>query len=100
MDAYKDLDPTAVLGVSPDANDQEIRDAYVSRVKEHPPDRSPAEFERIRDAYETLRDPRSRARHRIFGGGDPRRPLTRLLDRTLPRRFVGPGPWLAAIAED
>jgi DnaJ-domain-containing protein 1 len=101
MDACPDLDPAVVLGVSPDASDQEIRDAYVSLVKQHPPDRSPAEFERIRDAYEILRDPRSRARQRMFGSGDPKAPLTRLLDRSPPPRcFVGPAVWLAALAED
>ena len=31
-------------------------------MKEFPPDRSPEEFEKIRDAYETLRDPRKRTR--------------------------------------
>ncbi len=87
------MNPADVLGVSPNATDNEIRAAYVAKVKEHPPDRSPEQFERIRDAYETLRDPRRRMRHQLFGG-DPCAPFVSLLDHHAPlRRFVGPGPW-------
>ena len=87
-------DPRQVLGVSLEASDEEIRRAYLEKVQEHPPDRAPAEFERIRDAYETLRDPRRRARFRLRADG-PETPLVALLDRQPPqRRFVGPEPWL------
>ena len=50
------MDSGEVLGVNQDAGDEEIRAAYLSKVKEFPPDRAPAEFEKIRDAYETLRE--------------------------------------------
>ena len=46
------MDPREVLGVNQDAGEEEIRAAYVRKVKEHPPDRTPEEFERIRDAYD------------------------------------------------
>ena len=39
-------DPREILGVPPDAGDERIRDAYLQKVKEHPPDREPATFER------------------------------------------------------
>jgi curved DNA-binding protein CbpA len=45
-----------VLEVEAEAGDEEIRDAYVRKVKRYPPDRSPREFERVRDAYEMPRD--------------------------------------------
>ena len=48
------MEPTEILGVSADATDDEIRTAYLSKVQEHPPDRSPEQFELIRDAYEAL----------------------------------------------
>jgi len=51
-------DPRAVLGVAPDATDEQIRAAYLRKVKEFPPDRNPVEFEQVRDAYELLRDRR------------------------------------------
>jgi len=81
------------------ATNEDIRAAYLKKVKEHPPERSPAAFERIRDAYEVLRDPRRRAL-RLLLAVDPYAPLVSLLaDRALERRFVGPAPWLAALKE-
>ena len=86
--------PAEVLGVSPDASDEEIRAAYLQKVREHPPDRSPEQFERIRDAYTILRDPRRRVQHRLFSV-DPGAPLSSLVGaETRQRRFVGPDPWL------
>ena len=90
-------DPRQVLGVEADASEEEIRAAYLRRIKEHPPDSSPEEFERARDAYETLRDPRRRAQSLLFAA-DPEAPMTSLIaDRRTERRFVGPGLWLAAL---
>ena len=92
-------DPREILGVAPNAGDEEIRAAYLRKVKENPPDRSPAPFERIRDAYEILRDPRRRALHMLLSA-DPEAPLVSLLPaRTPERRFTGPGPWLAVLRE-
>lgn len=91
------MEPTEILGVSPDATDDEIRAAYLAKVQEHPPDRSPDEFERIRDAYDALRDPRRRMRHRIFAA-DPTAPFVSLASRGVPvRRFAGPDAWRAVL---
>jgi curved DNA-binding protein CbpA len=60
-------DPIEVLGISRDATDEEIRAAYLQKVREHPPDRSPEQFEQIRDAYEVLRDAERRSRREILG---------------------------------
>ena len=90
-------DPYQALELTPGATDEEIRAAYLRKIKEHPPERDPAEFERIRDAYEQLRDPRARARSLLFSG-DPLAPLAALLVGRRPlRRFVGPKPWLEAL---
>jgi curved DNA-binding protein CbpA len=88
------MDPREVLGVSSTATEEDIRAAYLLKVKEYPPDRSPDEFERIRDSYEMLRDPRQRARH-LLVSVDPRAPLASLFaGQSASRRFVGPHPWL------
>ncbi|MPZ21434.1 MAG: DnaJ domain-containing protein [Luteitalea sp.] len=88
------MEPAEILGVPDQATDEEIRAAYLRRVRECPPDRSPEEFERIRDAYETLCDPRRRLHHRLFSV-DPTLSLAARFARHAPeRRFVGPGPWL------
>lgn len=92
-------DPRQILGVGIEAGDEEIRAAYLRKVKEHPPDRSAVEFERVRDAYETLRDPRRRMRQMLLSA-DPKQPLVSLLEgRVSERRFTGPDPWLAVLKE-
>jgi curved DNA-binding protein CbpA len=86
------------LAVAAEAGDEEIRAAYLRKVKEHPPDRDPREFERVRDAYETLRDRRRRMRSLLLA--DPKQPLVSLLEGlTSERRFTGPAPWLAVLRE-
>lgn len=87
------MDPRHILGVESNAGDEEIRAAYLKKVKEFPPDRAPAEFERIRDAYETLRDPRKRARA-MFSNHESSAPLVSLIaGRNVPRLFAGPQQW-------
>jgi preprotein translocase subunit Sec63 len=90
-------DPKEVLGLDVGASEEEIRAAYLRKVKEFPPERAPAEFERIRDAYEILRDPQRRMAHMLFSV-DPMAPLVSLIARRpAARKFVGPEPWLAVI---
>ena len=94
-------DPYAVLGLEPGAGDEEIRAAYLAKLKLYPPDRTPDEFERVREAYDLLRDRRQRARYMLFAV-DPDQPISSLLETGLAadgsgRRFFGPGPWLAVL---
>ena len=90
------MDAREVLGIPLSAGEEEIRAAFLNKVKEHPPDKSPEQFERIRDAYETLRDPRRRARQMLLPE-DPLPPLASLLSAAPPRRFAGPKPWLEVL---
>lgn len=93
------MDPRKVLGIALDAGEEEIRAAYLRKVKEHPPDRSPAEFEKIRDAYETLRDPRRRMREMLLSA-KPDAPFADLIaGRTPPRRFAGPQAWMGVLRQ-
>ena len=88
---------TGVLGIPDNASEEEIRAAYLKKVKEHPPDRSPEEFERIRDAYETLRDPRRRTREMLVAA-DPFASFTSLFaGPESGRQYVGPNPWLEVL---
>ncbi len=87
------------LDVDVDVDGQALRAAYVRQVKAHPPDTDPEGFERIRDAYELLRDPQRRLRHQLLGA-DPVAPLVELLDDGHDRgRYVGPGPWIEVLSE-
>ncbi len=84
----------AVLGVAADASEEQMRAAYLDQVRQHPPDRDPQNFERIRDAFEQLRNPRLRA-NQVLNGPDPHEPLTSFVDALPPaRRFVGAQPWI------
>jgi hypothetical protein len=89
-------DPWAVLGISAQADDAQIRAAYLSKLREFPPERAPEAFERVRDAYEALRTPQQRARR--WFKTPPCGSFTELLDAApAQRRYCGPGPWLEAL---
>lgn len=92
-------DPWLVLGLSADADEAEVRAAYLRLVKAYPPDRAPEQFERVRDAYEELCDPAHRAQ-RLILGADPLAPVVSLLGgEGQQRRFVGPKAWWAALRD-
>ena len=86
--------PWAILEIEETASPEEIRGAYLEKIKRYPPDRHPEQFECLRDAFETAKDPRHRARHLLFSL-PPQTPLAdvvRNINRTNP--FVGSKPWL------
>ena len=92
-----DDSPQNILGITQDAKSEEIRAAYLGKIKEYPPEKYPAEFERVRDAYTILSDPHQRARM-MFQSVDPEASLTSLLDnQNRKRQFVGPDAWLGAM---
>lgn len=49
-----------VLGLEEEDSLESIREAYLQKVKENPPEERPEEFKRIREAYEILNDPEKR----------------------------------------
>lgn len=58
--------PYRVLGIPLDADDDTVRRSYLRLLHRFPPQREPEAFKRIRAAYETLQDLRSRLRHLLF----------------------------------
>lgn len=89
--------PWAELALAPGASDEAIRAAYLAAIKQHPPDREPARFERLRDAYAKLRDPQWRAAREVLAA-DPQAPLQSLFAKELEARaHTGPEPWLAVL---
>ena len=85
--------------MSSEADVEEVRRSYLDKVRLFPPDRAPEAFERIRDAYDFLRDPKRRAQH-LLEGPNPLARLTDLLHAyTAKRRHAGSGPWTAVLKE-
>ncbi|MDR2391343.1 MAG: J domain-containing protein [Planctomycetota bacterium] len=78
METLSDQDLFSVLGIRPDTDAETVRAAYLAKVREYPPEREPEMFERIRDAYLTLSDPKRKMR-RYFDAEALLRPLRDLV---------------------
>jgi DnaJ-class molecular chaperone len=83
------ISPYQILGVSRQATDADIKQAYLQRVKDNPPDRDQQRFQQIQQAYETLKDGDSRLRYDLFQL--PAADFDALLDQAFkPTRAFGP----------
>ena len=85
------MNPYLVLRVPRDADDKQIRSAYLTAVKESTPESDPERFKAISAAYEQIKDEESRLRFELEGGPAPgNTPVDTLLQyiRVAPR----PGP--------
>ncbi len=90
----------ALLGVKVSATEQELRSAYLEQVRLHPPDREPDLFERIRDAFEGLKNPDVRA-NAVLAGPDPAAPLATIVDGLeVGRRFIGSDLWISLLQKE
>lgn len=60
-------DPYHILGVDREsADDDAVQAAYLAELRQHPPERDPDGFQRLRGAYEQLRTRRRRLEHELF----------------------------------
>lgn len=64
-------DPYRILGVTPAADDETIRHAYLDAIRDCPPERDAARFEAIRTAYESVSDSKRRLKHALFAAEGP-----------------------------
>ena len=89
-------DPYEVLGVSPDASPDEIRDAYWRLVRFHREEGDaalmPTHLGEIQDAYDVLSDPSRRAELDAANGG-PERPATASYQPGFPPSESGSQPY-------
>lgn len=58
--------PYEILDVAEQSGDAEIKQAYLRKVKECPPDRDHEAFQRINSAYEAVKNVASRERYKLF----------------------------------
>jgi len=85
-------DPYSILGVTRDASDETIRQAYLEGIRRCPADRDPEGFQLVRNAYELIRNPRARLEHALFNVETPT--AADLLDR-LSRKGASQRPGIA-----
>lgn len=52
-----------ILGTTAKISDKRIKEKYIQAVKRHPPETDPENFEKVRMAYETLKDPERRRQY-------------------------------------
>ncbi len=58
--------PYAILKVAEQATDAEIKQAYLQKVKQFPPDHYHQQFQQIHQAYEAIKDLSSRTKYALF----------------------------------
>ncbi len=78
-----------ILGVHPDAGDEEIRKKYLELIKKHPPESDTERFQEVVDAYERIKDAPARLRTRILGPMETRETeayLRKLFRAAAPKR--------------
>ncbi|MEF3075940.1 DnaJ domain-containing protein [Methylobacter sp. Wu1] len=73
--------PYELLEVAPDATDAEIKQAYLEKVKDNPPDRDQERFQLIHNAYLSVKDHKSRLSQALFDV--PAADFDELLDQAL-----------------
>ena len=60
------MNPYDILGVPPETDDGAVRSAYLEAIKRFPPERYPERFTAISEAYQALKDEKSRLHYELF----------------------------------
>ncbi len=58
--------PYDTLNISPDADDREVRKAFLELVRKYPPDLAPDRFKLINEAYTLIKDKKARLDYYLF----------------------------------
>lgn len=95
--------PYLVLDVPETATDDDVRRAYLHKIREFPPERTPDEFQRVCDAYALIKTELDRARLRLFGmpkttSGTKLTELVPKAEKADKRYNVGVNAWIEATA--
>ena len=60
------MDPFEELDVAESASNDEIKAAFLAKVREFPPERAPKRFQAIRDAYESIKTEKLKLAYPLF----------------------------------
>jgi curved DNA-binding protein CbpA len=71
--------PYEILEVAEHASDNDIKQAYLNKVKLNPPDRDQEKFQQLHGAYEIIKNAESREKYALFHY--PEADFSTLLDR-------------------
>ena len=94
------LDPYQILDIDPNkATDESVRQVYLKAVRNHPPDRSPKAFERIRRAFDLIQDEQKRIELELFGFSNHQNWLDQMPEED-ERLRVGMAKWIAMMEEE
>ena len=90
--------PYLALGVPETTTDEDVRRAYLLKIRMYPPEQNPDEFQRVCEAYELIKTESARTRLRLFGmpGKKPGAPMADLVPKPVAgeRRRVGVALWI------
>ena len=65
------MNPYLVLGVPPEADDLQVRQAYLEAIRVATPDTQPRRFQDLSEAYTSIKDEASRLRYLLFNRDVP-----------------------------
>jgi curved DNA-binding protein CbpA len=91
------MTPFEILGVSEDADDARIKQAYLQKVREYPPERAPRQFQRAREAYERIQSGQKRLEYRLFHTHEPS--VAEILEHLLQQRGAPQRPSAQALRQ-
>ena len=60
------MTPYEILGVKENTDDAEIKQAYLQKVKQNPPEHDQQQFKKIHEAYTAIKDYKSRLSYSLF----------------------------------
>jgi len=60
-----------IIGVYIDASDDEIKKAYLKKVKIYTPEQAPDEFQKIRSAFDLINTEKKRIKYQLFNTDMP-----------------------------
>ena len=66
MSNEKDESYYKILGTTANIGNARIKEKYIQAIRKHPPETDPEGFEKVRQAYETLKDPEKRKQYDLM----------------------------------